>query len=47
MNKYKIKGNDINEIIDGDYFKINQENQNRNLVRYVYCCNTFKRYFCF
>lgn len=27
MNKYRIKGNDINEIIEGDYLKINKENQ--------------------
>jgi hypothetical protein len=27
MNTYRIKGNDISEIINGDYIKINNENQ--------------------
>ena len=27
MNTYRIKGSDISEIINGDYLKINNENQ--------------------
>lgn len=32
MNTYKIKSDVISELINGDFIKINNEGQNRNLA---------------